>query len=87
MCYHKYVKKRGFFLRGKRKEGAKPVTFQKPRKETLKMNIETLINCLENYPKDMEIKIIVDDKEEEIRCFIHNKDKGVVYLADSTYSS
>lgn len=50
------------------------------------MNIKSLISYLENYPKDTEIKIIVDDKEEDIRCMIHNKEKGIMYLADSGYS-
>lgn len=50
------------------------------------MNIKSLISYLEKYPKDTEIKIIVNDKEEDIRCMIHNKDKGIIYLADSSYS-
>lgn len=50
------------------------------------MTIQSLISYLEKYPKDTEIKIIVDDKEEDIRCMIHNKEKGIIYLADSSYS-
>ena len=50
------------------------------------MNIQSLISYLEEYPQDTEIKIIVDAKEEDIRCMIHNKEKGVIYLADSSYS-
>ena len=50
------------------------------------MNIQTLINCLEEYPQNTEIKIVVNDTEEDIRCMIHNKEKGIIYLADSSYS-
>ena len=50
------------------------------------MNIQSLISYLEKYPQDTEIKIIVDDKEEDIRCMIYNKEKGTIYLADSSYS-
>ena len=50
------------------------------------MNIQTLISYLQEYPQDTEIKIIVDDKEEDIRSMIHNKEKGIIYLADSSYS-
>ena len=50
------------------------------------MNIKSLISYLEEYPQDTEIKIIVNDTEEDVRCMIHNKDKGIIYLADSSYS-
>ena len=50
------------------------------------MNIKSLISCLEKYPQDTEIKIIVNDKEEDIRCMIYNKEKGIMYLVDSSYS-
>ena len=50
------------------------------------MNIQTLINCLENYPPNTEIKIVVNDTEEDARCMIYNKEKGILYLADSSYS-
>ena len=50
------------------------------------MTFQSLISYLEHYPKDTEIKIIVDDKEEDIRCMIHNKEKGIIYLADNSYS-
>ena len=50
------------------------------------MNIQSLISYLEEYPQDTEIKIIVNDTEEDIRCMIHNKEKGIIYLADSSYS-
>ena len=49
------------------------------------MNIITLIQELSNYPPNTEIKIIVNDKEEDVRCLIHNKEKGIIYLADSGY--
>lgn len=49
------------------------------------MNIQSLISYLQEYPKDTEIKIIVDDTEEDVRCMIHNKEKGIIYLADSSY--
>ena len=51
------------------------------------MNIVTLIQQLSTYPPNTEIKIIVDDKEEDIRCMIPNKDKGIISLADSSYES
>ena len=50
------------------------------------MNIKSLISYLEEYPQDTEIKIIVNDTEEDVRCMIHNKEKGTIYLADSSYS-
>ena len=50
------------------------------------MTLQSLISYLEEYPKDTEIKIIVNDKEEDIRCMIYNKEKGIIYLADSSYS-
>ena len=50
------------------------------------MTLQSLISYLEEYPQDTEIKIIVDDKEEDIRCMIHDKEKGIIYLADSSYS-
>ena len=50
------------------------------------MNIQTLISYLEEYPQDTEIKIIVNDTEEDARCMIYNKEKGIIYLADSSYS-
>jgi hypothetical protein len=49
------------------------------------MNIQSLISYLEHYPPNTEIKIIVNDTEEEARCMIYNKDKGIIYLADSSY--
>lgn len=36
------------------------------------MTIQSLISYLEKYPKDTEIKIIVDDTEEDIRCMIYS---------------
>ena len=50
------------------------------------MTLQSLRSYLEEYPQDTEIKIIVDDKEEDIRCMIHDKEKGIIYLADSSYS-
>ena len=50
------------------------------------MNIQTLISYLQEYPPNTEIKIIVNDKEENARCMIYNKEKGTIYLADSSYS-
>ena len=50
------------------------------------MNIVTLIQELSNYPPTTEIKIIVNDIEEDARCMIYNKEKGILYLADSSYS-
>ena len=50
------------------------------------MTLQSLISYLEHYPQDTEIKIIVNDTEEDIRCMIHNKEKGIMYLADSSYS-
>lgn len=50
------------------------------------MNIATLIQELSNYPPNTEIKIIVNDTEEDVRCMIHDKNKGIIYLADSSYS-
>ena len=50
------------------------------------MTLQSLISYLEEHPQDTEIKIIVDDKEEDIRCMIYNKEKGIIYLADSSYS-
>ena len=50
------------------------------------MTIQSLISYLEEHPQDTEIKIIVNDKEEDIRCMIHDKEKGILYLADSSYS-
>ena len=50
------------------------------------MTLQSLISYLEHHPQDTEIKIIVNDKEEDIRCMIHNKEKGIMYLADSSYS-
>jgi hypothetical protein len=49
------------------------------------MNIATLFQELSNYPPNTEIKIIVNDKEEDARCMIHNKEKNILYLADSSY--
>lgn len=49
------------------------------------MNIQSLISYLQEYPQDTEIKIIVNDTEEDIRCMIYNKEKGIIYLADSSY--
>lgn len=49
------------------------------------MTIQSLISYLEQYPQDTEIKIIVNDKEENARCMIYNKEKGIIYLADSGY--
>ena len=49
------------------------------------MNIATLIQELSNYPQNIEIKIVVNDTEEYIRCMIYNKEKGIIYLADSGY--
>ena len=51
------------------------------------MTIQSLISYLEKYPQDTEIKIIVNDTEEDIRCMIHDKEKGIIYLADSSYES
>ena len=49
------------------------------------MTLQSLISYLEEYPQDIEIKIIVNDKEEDIRCMIYNKEKGIIYLADGGY--
>ena len=49
------------------------------------MNIRSLLQNLANYPPDTEIKIIVNDKEEDIRCLIFDKDKATLFLADSSY--
>ena len=50
------------------------------------MNIQSLISYLEQYPQDTEIKMVVNGIEEDIRCMIHDKEKGIIYLADSSYS-
>ena len=51
------------------------------------MNIVTLIQELSTYPPNTEIKIVVNDIEQDIRCLIHNKDHNTLYLADATYSN
>lgn len=51
------------------------------------MNIVTLIQELSTYSPNTEIKIIVNDTEQDIRCLIHNKDLDTLYLADATYST
>lgn len=50
------------------------------------MNIVTLIQQLSTYPPNTEIKMVVNGIEEDIRCMIHDKEKGIIYLADSSYS-
>ena len=49
------------------------------------MTIQSLISYLEEYPQDTEIKIVVNDTEKDIRCMIHDKEKGIIYLADGGY--
>lgn len=49
------------------------------------MTIQTLISYLESYPPNTEIKIVVNDKEEDARCMIYNKEKNIIYLADGGY--
>lgn len=50
------------------------------------MTLQTLISYLQEYPPNTEIKIVVNDTEEDARCMIYNKEKGILYLADSDYS-
>ena len=51
------------------------------------MNIRSLLQNLANYPPNTEIKIIVNDKEEDIRCLIFDKDKDTIFLADASYDN
>ena len=51
------------------------------------MNIRSLLQNLADYPTNTEIKIIVNDKEEDIRCLIFNKDKNTIFLADASYDN
>lgn len=51
------------------------------------MNIQTLIQALSNYSPNTEIKIVVNDIEQDIRCLIYNKDNNTLYLADATYEN
>ena len=51
------------------------------------MNITTLIQELSTYPPNTEIKIVVNDIEQDIRCLIYNKDFDTLYLADATYEN
>ena len=50
------------------------------------MTIKELIETLSNYNGNTKVKICVNDKEDNIRCFIsHNTDTLV--LADATYEN
>ena len=51
------------------------------------MVLETLLLNVTDYPPNTEIKIIVNDTEEDIRCLIYNKEKNIIYLADASYSN
>lgn len=51
------------------------------------MTIKSLIETLSDYDENTEVKIVVDDKDSDIRCLIYNKDFNTLVLADSSYES
>ena len=50
-------------------------------------DLHSLMLNLDGYSHDTKIKIVVDDKEQDIRCIIFDKDKNTIYLADACYDS
>lgn len=44
-----------------------------------------LRNALYNYSPKAQVKILVDGKEQDIRCLIFDKETNTLILADSCY--
>ena len=51
------------------------------------MTLQSLLLNTTDYPPNTEIKIVVNDTEQDIRCLIFDKATTTLYLADATYSN
>ena len=51
------------------------------------MTNKELSNILKEYLSNAKIKILVDGKEQDIRCIIPDNSNNTIILADATYSS